>query len=152
MKNYTAKVNLHFVKGESDAGSSMQTGPHITPQPSISQPSTSQQQQPSAGEFSFLVPWRSMPRDLMERLEATSASKTRACPDDEKALRLAIGKKLRSAYDSFKDTHPGMQKTPGIDIYDNVTKQVNDLTFKNCISCLIFYFLLSVIFLCVLGF
>lgn len=62
----------------------------------------------------------------MEKLEAKAAAGERAIPDDEAALRLAISKKLVSAYKSFKETHPGENKHPGKKVTDNITEQVNN--------------------------
>ncbi|XP_034232840.1 uncharacterized protein LOC117640446 [Thrips palmi] len=60
----------------------------------------------------------------MDKLKSASNRKERASPQDEKTLRLSIGGSLIKAYELYKDAHPGSQKTPGKDIYQNVAEQV----------------------------
>lgn len=57
-------------------------------------------------------------------LEASDVLKRRAEPEDEDTLKLALLKKVRADYEAFKETHPGLQKHPGVEVYKTVTTQV----------------------------
>lgn len=79
-------------------------------------------------EYSYTVPWSSLNRTLLSSFEGKEFSGERAEPDDEAEFRLAIAKKLRLDYKAFKESHPGLQKHPGVKIYKSVAEQVILLT------------------------
>lgn len=76
--------------------------------------------------FTFTVPWGQMPKETMTKLNNAKEKKEKANPADIEALKLAIAKKLKSAYESHKEVYPGQQKHPGRKVYELVTSQVRD--------------------------
>lgn len=76
--------------------------------------------------FTFTVPWGQMPKETMTKLNNAKEKKEKANPADIEALKLAIAKKLKSAYESHKEVYPGQQKHPGRKVYESVTSQVRN--------------------------
>lgn len=76
-------------------------------------------------EFTFNVPWGQMPKDIMDNLNKAKNQKIKANPQDLDNLKLAICKKLKSAYESHKALYLGSKKFPGRKIYESVTQQVS---------------------------
>ena len=79
-------------------------------------------------KFSFQVPWSSLPVLTMGKLTQANERKEMADPDDLEEVKLAICKKLVSAYLAFRERNKGSPKHPGRKVYADITNQV--LTVK----------------------
>lgn len=77
-----------------------------------------------SSDYEFTVRWSSLPKASLDSLHAKEVMLKQATPDEESELRIAIANKLITDYNAFKDTHPGLQKHPGLTIYKSVTDQV----------------------------
>lgn len=80
--------------------------------------------------FSYKVPWNSLPKDVLDTLKDNEDKKIRARQETIDTLKMAIVVKLISAYQAFKDSHPGSQKHPGLAISQSVTDQVTQVVKK----------------------
>lgn len=77
--------------------------------------------------FKFTVQWSELPQEPINRINEAQKNKMQGSPNDIKEIKLAIAKKLASAYTGHKEIYPGSNKYPGRRIYADVTKQVTQL-------------------------
>lgn len=74
--------------------------------------------------FTYTVDFTSLPENLVKPLEQAQTQNVAAKESDVCALKLAISKKVKSAYRSHRVHYPNAQVHPGRRIYDSLAKQV----------------------------
>jgi len=74
--------------------------------------------------YKFKVPWTTLPKELLDKLEEAKRANRRASPHCIDELKKAIVPKLIADYEVFKETHPQSTKHPGRNAYRDIIEQV----------------------------
>lgn len=85
------------------------------------------------GHFMYIVDWNDVPSNLTTALTKAEAENECVHPDIVKRLRIWLSKDLIKKYSGFRTSHIVRKKTPGMEIYRDITTQIITDKCKTCL-------------------